>query len=41
MRISITIEGNAKQADDVAEVLVDYLIHVEGITVLNYAVEKD
>jgi hypothetical protein len=41
MRIIISVDTTAKVADDIAEVLCDYLIHVEGVAVQSYEVEKD
>jgi hypothetical protein len=39
VKITIEVVASDKEADDLAEILTDYLIHVEQVEVLNYEVE--
>jgi hypothetical protein len=40
MKLIIEVDATDKEADDIVTVIVDYLIHVEGVTVTGYWVEK-
>jgi hypothetical protein len=41
VKITIQIQATPDQADDVSQVLIDYLTYVEGIDVITYWITAD